>query len=146
MQQWKFRPFTLGTQATPVCSLIYLDYPSRPTKEEGGRLPIAFTPPPGALRVPQNQVKRISGERAVQPSHRDRLRLMQSASGPITGSYWYCFDTTGNVIDVGTVVPTGLPDYDARLRAAIAKWKFRPYVLDGTPRTGCSAITFIYGR
>ena len=144
MQRWKFRPFTFGTQATPVCSLIYLDYPASPPREGKDQLPIAFTPPAGALRIPEAQLRRVSGMTQVMPDDGDKVRLQRSGGDELVGAFWYCFDTTGTVIDVGTVEATGLPGYDAKIVAAIRAWKFRPYVLDGVPRKGCSAVNFVY--
>jgi hypothetical protein len=144
IQRWKFRPFVFGTQPLPVCSLIRFSHPRTTATGEDNALPIAFPAADGFVRVPRTQTKRISGVVAIVPDDDDKMQLQRSGGSTLVGSFRYCFDEQGKVVDVLTLEPTGLWHYDTRIRTSIAQWKFKPYILDGKAVKACSAVNFIY--
>jgi hypothetical protein len=145
-QTWKFHPFELRGQPTPVCAMMQMRYPEDPTAKEVLPLPLpadagAFTNvPPGSLGKP------LSGTNVLVPSDSDKSRIAQLGVTLLVGAVHYCVDETGHVNHTSLIRSTGLQDYDLRLLDGVRRWVYRPYLDDGQPVSVCSSVHFIYSQ
>jgi TonB family protein len=145
-KSWKFRPFTLGTQALPVCAMTELVYPNDAKAIE--KLPFPLPPMPKELLfVPSETLgERVTGEKFITPNDEDKTRIQRSRVVRIIGSYLFCVDEAGKVDSVRMIRSTGVPNYDAKVMRGMQQWSYHPYVDDGTSVGLCSAVTFIYSQ
>lgn len=112
-----------------------------PPSDEGVRLDVAEGPtvvPFVALRSQQ-----IAGARTIEPSSRDAKAMSASGRG-VLGVVTMCLDAEGAPTEVTPVRSTGYPDYDARIKAGVEAWRFRPHLVGGKPVPVCSSVTVTY--
>ena len=55
-----------------------------------------------------------------------------------------CISEQGAVSSAKQLSSTRYADFDARLRDAMLRWRYRPYTVDGRPIPVCGVVTFIY--
>jgi hypothetical protein len=60
---------------------------------------------------------------------------------PVTGVVRYCVDARGRTLGIESR-PPGDPQIDRILRDTVAGWRFRPWMVDGEPKTACTTVTF----
>jgi hypothetical protein len=82
----------------------------------------------------------------VVPDDPDKLLLQHSNTSMVFATFRYCFDEHGVVVNVERIAPSGLPSYDRKISAAIAKWVLVPHLVDGHPTKACTAAAFIYSQ
>ncbi len=140
---WKFGPPRLGDTPIPVCALYRFAHPHADDPEV---LPLEIPIAEGTMRVPRSQMERIEGELQIMPDDRGKNAMAKADIETLVGAVRYCVDTTGKVIDVVTLEPTGIPAYDARLVDGMKKWRFKPYLVDGNPVVACNAAVFVYNQ
>ena len=141
-EYWDMNGVEGGVEGGVVGGVVGGDYPPPPPPPP---------PPKGAATaaptvVPQTVLTelRISGEVAVQPSDETKLKIERDGKAKLVASYKVCVSEAGLVSSVKALKTTGYPDYDAKLEAAIRKWRFRPYMINGKAVPVCTAVTFIY--
>jgi hypothetical protein len=142
-ETWKFRPFTLRGQPTPVCSMVQMRYPADATAREMLPLPLpavaAFTNvPSGAVGKPLNDPP------PVTPSGSEKLWMQHSGVYSLLGAVHFCIDETGRVNHVALIRSTGLPVYDRNIVGAVQQWSYAPYLDEGKPVGVCSSVAFLY--
>ena len=54
----------------------------------------------------------------------------------------FCIDEAGATFDIYTSVEYGDTEVDQICRDTVAKWRFRPFTVDGEPEVVCSTITY----
>lgn len=143
-KQRTFRPFLLGGQPVPVCSLIGPTYPSNETKDDK---PPKLPPPVpdehmNALLLAPGVRKRVSGSIMLTPDDRTRSRLRGRTT--IDGWFLYCVDEAGAVDHSMVLRSTGFGSYDERVARAIRDWKFAPQLRRGRPVRTCSHFVLMY--
>jgi hypothetical protein len=145
IQTWQFRPFVLGTQPTPVCSMVRMTYPAdRAPAKEMLPLPVPDNPGP-VLNVPPIRLgERTAGRTAIPPDDMDKLRVQQSRVRTLIAALHYCIDETGRVSRVTLIRSSGLPGYDRKLVNEAKAWAFKPFLDEGKPIPVCSSTHFIY--
>jgi len=145
IQTWKFRPFMLGTQPTPVCSMVRMFYPSEKTPDKE-TLPLPVPEGSGdVVNVPPAMLgKRTAGKILVTPDDMDKVRIQKSRVRKLIAALHYCIDVNGHVSRVRLIRSSGLPRYDARLVKAAEGWAFPPFLDEGKPVVVCSSTHFIY--
>ena len=111
-------------------------------------LPPPPPPPPPPTSVPPRllEANRISGEKVIVPDDETKARIMESKKDRVIGSFKLCISVTGTVASITTLKSTGYPAYDGRIDREMRKWKYTPYLVNGTPQPVCTAITFIYAQ
>ncbi len=124
--------------------------------EVGGEVGVAGDmgppPPPPPPSLPKNvpptslESYRIAGTKMITPDDADKTRILDSGNQRVIGSFKLCLDVTGNVTQIRLLKSTGVPGYDAKLAREMAKWRYRPYMLDGRAVPVCTAITFVYSQ
>lgn len=142
VRTWKFTPFTLGEQATPVCAQVRLVHPADATVT-AEVVPVPY-PLDSIVRVPNAVLKRIAGTDLVPPDDDDKLELQNAGGGTVVGAFTFCVDPAGKVTKVKLLEGTGFTNYDRKLEAALSGWAYRPFVRDGTPIEVCSSVVFVY--
>ena len=105
-------------------------------------------PPPLPASVPPRllEANRIAGEKVIVPDDETKARIMESKKDKVIGAFKLCISATGAVASITTLKSTGYPAYDGRIDREMRKWKYTPYLVNGTPQPVCTAITFIYAQ
>lgn len=142
-QTWKFRPFALRGQPTPICSMVQMRYPSGPMPEV---LPLPL-PSTAVTNLPSEALgDHVVGDRMVTPDDMDKTRIANARVSRILAALQYCIDESGRVDRVALLRSSGLRGYDAKLVKAVSGWAFKPYLDDGKPVAVCSSVRFIYSQ
>ena len=154
VRAWTFRPFLLAGHAVPACSMVRMAYPAdkAPSVEV-----LPLPPPPSRAKRPPLSMsqrkfhdlvegKRISGEKLIVPDDDTKWEIRRLRLHRIEGRYRVCVDDTGHVESVLPMFATGFPAYDRDILAAIQRWVYAPYMIDGQPVPVCTAVTFIYSQ
>jgi TonB family protein len=107
-------------------------------------------PPPPPPPVPQVvaptvlEGHRVAGDKDIRPDDRTKAEIEKSGKHRVVGSFKMCITATGKVETVKMLKSTGFPAYDATLIAGIHGWRYRPYLVNGSPKPVCTAVTFVY--
>lgn len=103
-------------------------------------------PPAGPKNVPPKLLDsvRISGSKYIVPDDHEKAQMPEGSR--LIGSFKLCLDVTGAISQLRMLKSTGFVGYDAKLAREIAKWRHRPYLLDGKAVPVCTAVTFIYSQ
>ncbi len=149
VHDWTFQPFLLDGTATAVCSMLRLGYPADklPTEES---LPLPPPPPAVAQAMPKNlppgevEAQRVKGDKQIAPDGQTMADLKVAGISRIMASFKVCIDETGLVSSVTLLRPSVSKSYNQKLAREIAKWQYRPFLVDGQPAPVCTAVTFIY--
>jgi len=145
---WKFRPFVLGSQPTPACSMIAMRYPVDKDDPSPDVLPFPLPDTPNAeTNVPiQALGKRVDGRVLIAPDDIDKVRIQKAHVSRVVGAVHYCIDQRGKVVHATLIRSTGLPGYDRKLVAGVGTWVYPPYLDEGKPVSVCSSVHFIYNQ
>jgi TonB family protein len=147
IKQWKFQPVVLGGQPTPVCSLVWQDYPAGAGSQLPRKLPLPV--PPGAeaaVIVPTAMLKRLVGSSLLVPDDRTRTWLSQQRFERTTGTFYFCLTPQGTVDSVMTLRSTEVPGFDDQIRATVKGWRYAPVVVDGQPVPVCTHFVMSYSQ
>jgi hypothetical protein len=115
----------------------------------GGNGPLPPPPPPGTPQsVPPTLLEsyRIAGSKLITPDDDTKTAISQGTKDKFIGSFKLCIDDAGNIAQIRMLKSTGLPAYDAKLQREMAKWRYKPYLVNGNAVPVCTAITFIYSQ
>ena len=89
--------------------------------------------------------QRIRGNPQIHPPETARNAMLRDGAQRTQAVVKLCLDTQGAPSAVELVKSSGYTEYDARLRAEIRTWRYRPYRLeDGTAIAVCTSIVFRY--
>jgi hypothetical protein len=105
-------------------------------------------PPPAPQNVPPTSVEalRLAGDKLIVPDDKTKEAIQKAGKDKIVASYKLCLSSNGSVTTVTQLKSSGFPDYDAKIKAGIKTWRYRPYVINGAPAPVCTAVTFIYAQ
>ena len=87
--------------------------------------------------------QRIAGARTIEPSTHE-AKAIDASGRPVLGVVQLCLDAAGAPTKVTPVRSTGYPDYDARIRTGVERWRFRPYLDGDKPVPVCTSVTITY--
>ena len=90
------------------------------------------------------QSQQTAGARTIEPSRHDAKAMETSGRGVVGGVVKMCLDAAGAPTEVTPVRSTGYPDYDARIKAGVERWRFRPYLVGEKPVPVCSSVSISY--
>ena len=141
---WKFQPFKLGGQPTPVCTLegfMFAEPDSKAQLQPELPLPDFTNGDEGILHVEMGAAKRLSGVTAIAPYSDDKLRI---GSGRIDAVIGVCTDEQGAVVKTVLLAPSGYPNWDAHLLQEARHWRYQPFVVGGKAFKVCTGIHFLY--
>jgi hypothetical protein len=143
-QTWKFKPYTLGSQPAPVCSMVAMTYPVKKLKREMLPLP-APSSDVKAINVPSPALgERVSGSSFVAPDDEDKYRVLQAGVMKLVSAFHFCIDERGSVSRIVMLRTSGLPKYDQKIMTTIGSWRYKPFLDEGQPVPVCSSVHFIY--
>ena len=144
IKTWSFRPFKLGDQPSPVCSLVgipHRDAPAKPMRELP--LPVPMTEAESVVLPLRSMGDRVAGTINATPDDASRAEL-KALGNRVRGTVVYCIDTSGSVRSVAISRSSGSPSYDRVLMRTVAGWRYHPVAVAGTPVRACSSVTFAY--
>ncbi|HTR54438.1 MAG TPA: hypothetical protein VMJ10_27285 [Kofleriaceae bacterium] len=87
--------------------------------------------------------RRVAGDKAVTPDP-DVITAAANTGATLRGSFKYCLDESGHVMQVTTIQSTQAVNYDAKIARAMKEWAFRPVIVDGKAVAVCSAAVFLF--
>jgi protein TonB len=87
---------------------------------------------------------RISGQTQIQPPEHVREHIRDNRKARVVGSVKLCIDARGAITSATMLGTTGYRDYDERLVGAVRGWRYRPFLVNGTPAPACSVVSFVY--
>jgi hypothetical protein len=146
-EAWRFRPFIVGGQAMPVCSMVRIVVRASTTPEvETLPMPSTFAGGDDPSLIPVALRRLVSGNRNVVPDDLTKMAIQNSGVRRITGSFKVCSDVTGNVVAVRTIRSTGWQDYDLKILRETRKYAYEPFIDEGHAVPVCTVITFIYSQ
>jgi len=143
VRTWTFRSFDPGAGPRPACARVLLEHPGD-TARAFELLPFPLPAQDGPLRVASDVLSRVTGARTIEPDDPDKRRIQDSKVSAIAGSFWVCVDATGKVARVDPIESTGITGFDAKIRAALQTWTYKPYAPAGEPLEACTAVSFLY--
>ncbi len=118
---WKLPPFKVKGKPVRVCLPF--------SKQTAAAKHPHDEPPPrdslGVLAELAIEDLRVAGAPSVPPDTTSRQTINNKRSDA-NGVWYVCLDTKGEVASVTQEKSTGYGVWDSAIRAAIAKWKFRP--------------------
>jgi hypothetical protein len=146
LQAWKFQPFKLGTQASPVCALQEFLYPKGAYVKRAEELPLpdAMGNDDALLHVSHEITHRIAGSPAIQPDPAEKQRLAEAGQTHVEGAVEFCIDEQGSVFQTMLVEPTGLPNYDKKIVDSVKTWRYQPVLIAGVATRVCTGLTLVY--
>jgi TonB family protein len=143
---WKFRPFMLGGQPSPVCSLVRIG-------DVGGledRIALPpMVPPSYDTETILHQAalgRRLAGRRLILPSDLVKQRLRESGINRVDATLMFCVTESGSVDGVQVMRSTGFASYDTLLVEGVAGWRYRPLSQSGRSVRSCGFVTFVYNH
>jgi TonB family protein len=88
----------------------------------------------------------VARERAKHAPDPPEDRLARTPAGlsrrNVTARVAFCIDTNGHTAQVRSRGSGGDPEVDRICRETVAKWQFRPFLVDDKPRMTCTEATF----
>jgi hypothetical protein len=65
----------------------------------------------------------------------------------VVSTYKICVGADGEVTMVSQMRSSGFAAYDEKIRSTIrATWRYRPFVVGGSPTPVCTALRFVYSQ
>jgi TonB family protein len=153
--KWQFQPFIFAGHPLPVCSLLRSVYPvaAREAKET---LPLPLPPsrsrelpedlPPPVVPPKVLEVRRIAGEKLIQPDVTIKNDMQRHRIGRMSATYRFCLNPQGHIESLDLLKSSGYAAYDRELAFKMRSWVYSPFLVDGKPTPVCSAVTFIYNQ
>jgi len=87
---------------------------------------------------------RIAGDTQMQPSGATRSEIQYSGHDKVSATFQVCLDSEGNVASSRQIKSSGYAEYDATLKAGIATWRYKPYMIGGRGIPACGIVSFVY--
>jgi len=113
--------------------------------------PVAAAPVNAAPSAPQQvapgalESRRLSGERNIILDGTIMGSITRAGIDKLVSIVKVCVTADGAIASAEQMKNSGFPAYDDGIRATIRNsWKFRPYVVNGTPTPVCTALRFVW--
>jgi hypothetical protein len=89
--------------------------------------------------------RRLAGERNIVLDATTMGSITRAGIDKLVSIVKVCVTADGAVGSAEQMKNSGFPAYDDGIRATIRNsWRFRPYVVNGTPTPVCTALRFVY--
>jgi serine/threonine-protein kinase len=94
------------------------------------------------------EANRIAGDKTILPDALTQDAITRrAASEAVVSTYKVCVSAEGEVSLVSQMRSSGFAAYDEKIRATIrTTWRYRPFVVNGTPTPVCTALRFVYSQ
>jgi hypothetical protein len=143
-QRLAFRPFSVGGQPMPACSMMWFADPAEKAPPE--ILPRQLRSRSGLPIIRETMLDRVRVDRLVVPSDDGKVALAKAGIGKIVGLVEACLDETGQVVSAQMIKNTGLASYDQKIVETVKSYIYGPYLEDGKPIAVCVNIPFVYSQ
>jgi hypothetical protein len=91
------------------------------------------------------EARRLSGERNIVLDATTMGSITRAGIDKLVSIVKVCVTADGAIGSAEQMKNSGFPAYDDGIRATIRNsWRFRPYVVNGTPTPVCTALRFVY--
>jgi hypothetical protein len=137
VRTWKFRPFMLGDQPTPVCAMLFVAVPSDPKDAERFPEPVAD----GVLVNIRSLGPRVGGNVMAIPSPEEMTAIGRTPDRKIAAVATFCLALDGHVESAAVTSPSGYPTYDRHIIAAVGTLRYKP-----VPERVCTTAAFVYSQ
>lgn len=87
---------------------------------------------------------RIAGNTQMQPSGGTKSDMQFRQVEKLNATFQVCLDASGNVASSRQLHATGYAEYDDTLKAGIATWRYKPYMINGQGIPACGIVSFVY--
>lgn len=87
---------------------------------------------------------RIAGDTQLQPSGATRSDMQYRQVEKLTATFQVCLDAGGSVASARELKASGYAEYDDTLKAGIATWRYKPYMIGGRGIPACGIVSFVY--
>ena len=118
--------------------------------------PVVAAPVPAAPAAPAApasvasvalDANRIAGDKNIVPDDSTQTEMRRRGSDKVIGAFKLCLTTSGDIGSVSLVKSTGFTDYDWKIQTTIRnKWRYKPFLVNGTPSAVCTAVRFVYSQ
>lgn len=132
---------TTGKGTCPVepCGETPVEKPKPdPVIEEKKDEPPPIVPPDVAVGM------RTSGNEKIYPPDSVRVAMMHDGKDSVQAAIKLCVDKGGRVDSVRLMKKTGYQAYDAELEKQIRQWRYRAYMVNGSPAPMCTVVMVNY--
>jgi len=102
------------------------------------------TPPQMVPSSVLSSLTRTAGESQIQPPTSTRNAMSREGTQQVTATILMCLDKQGGVASQKLVRSSGFPDYDAKLRSGVRRWRYRPFLANGKAAAICTQVIFVY--
>ena len=99
--------------------------------------------PPRVVDQRDIERRRIRGNRQIFPDDEEQEAMAATGLGTVAVAK-LCLGEDGLVSRVSIIKSSCFPRYDAKLKAEMGAWQYRPYELDGRPVPVCMSVTIMY--
>jgi len=100
--------------------------------------------PPEAVPAHMIDGHRIKGDTNIVAPESVRIAMLKRKQRKLTATIKLCLSASGSPNSVRVIGSSGHEDYDAKLKAAVNRWRYRPYRVNGQAVPVCTSIRFIY--
>jgi TonB family protein len=90
------------------------------------------------------EARRISGTREIQLPREVKQELGAQGIRQVMAGVKLCLSADGVPTRVDVVRSTGFPAADAKIRAEMGDWRYRPYTVNGKAVPVCAQVVFRY--
>jgi hypothetical protein len=98
--------------------------------------------PPGAL-----EASRIAGEKQIEPDDVTKTEIQRSGQSRLSATFKVCLTASGSIATVTMLKSSKFSAYDHKIESTISNtWRYRPFLVGGTPTPVCTAVTFMYSQ
>jgi protein TonB len=87
---------------------------------------------------------RVKGDTKIVAPEPVRIAMLNRRQKKLTASVKLCLSASGSPTTVRVIASSGHTEYDARLEAAVKRWRYRPYRVNGQAVPVCTSVQFIY--
>lgn len=89
---------------------------------------------------------RVAGEKYIFPDDDVKAAIQRSSVHELAVPVLTCVDETGRPALVALLKSSGYPSYDRDLAGGVARWRYRPIVVDGHAASVCGVVIFAYAQ
>ncbi len=91
-----------------------------------------------------SSLRRLAGDAQIQPPSSTKNAMSRAGERRAVAIMLMCLDKRGSVSRQKLVRSSGYPEYDAKLKSGMRKWRYAPYRANGKATAICTQLTFVY--
>ena len=87
---------------------------------------------------------RVAGDTQIHPDTNTQNQMLRDGTTRTSAVVLVCVGASGGVVSAKLHASTRYPAYDAAILSAVEGWRYRPYLVNGTPAPVCGTVSFQY--